>query len=118
MGTLEQSIYFGMAQQEREYISQRTKAGLAVLKKRGVKLGAPNATFTPEMREKALEKRRKNTVANEANKRAYAIASVLTGKWEERSRYLNSNGFLTAKGKLWTGYQVRLLVESFQRLSS
>lgn len=118
MGTLEQSIYFGMAQQEREYISQRTKAGLAVLKKQGFKLGAPNATFTPEMRAKALEKRRKKTISNEANKRAYAVASVLTGKWEERSRYLNSNGFLTAKGKFWTGYQVRLLVESFQRLSS
>ena len=118
MGTLEQSIYFGMAQQEREYISQRTKAGLAVLKKQGIKLGAPNATFTPEMRAKALEKRRKKTISNEANKRAYAVASVLTGKWEERSRYLNSNGFLTAKGKSWTGYQVRLLVESFQRLSS
>lgn len=32
MGTLEQSIYFGMAQQEREYISQRTKAALKALK--------------------------------------------------------------------------------------
>ena len=117
MGTLEQSIYCGMAQQEREYISQRTKAGLAVLKKQGVKLGAPNDTFTPEMREKALEKRRKNTVSNEANKRAYAVASVLNGKWEERARYLNSNGFLTAKGKYWSGYQVRLLIESFQSWS-
>ena len=81
MGTLEQSIYFGMAQQEREYISQRTKAGLAVLKKQGVKLGAPNATFT------------------------------------EKARYLNSNGFLTVKGKYWSGYQVRLLIEAFQSWS-
>ena len=118
MGTLEQSIYFGMAQQEREYISQRTKAGLEVYKKQGIKLDAPNATFTQETRATALKKRRKKTISKEANKRAYAVASVLTGKWEERSRYLNSNGFLTAKGKFWTGYQVRLLVESFQRLSS
>ena len=38
MGTLEQSIYFGMAQQEREYISIRTKSALAVLKAKGVKI--------------------------------------------------------------------------------
>lgn len=117
MGTLEQSIYFGMAQQEREYISQRTKAALEALKKQGVKLGAPNATFTLEMREKGLEKRRRNTLTNDSNKRAYAVASVLTGGWAEKARYLNSNGFLTAKGKEWSGYQVRLLIESFQSWS-
>ena len=113
MGTLEQSIYFGMAQQEREYISQRTKSALAALKKQGIKLGAPNATFSSEMRNKALEQRRKNSVSNDANKRAYAVASVLTGNWEERARYLNNNRFLTSRGKFWSGYQVRLLIDSF-----
>jgi hypothetical protein len=95
-------------------ISNKTKSALMVLKKQGIKLGAPNATFTHEMRTKALEKRRKNTVTNDANKRAYEIVSSLTGNWEKKSRYLNSNGFLTAKGKAWTGYQVKLLVEAFE----
>jgi len=114
MGTLEQSIYFGMAQQEREYISQRTKAALTALKKQGVKLGAPNAEFTDSMREKALIKRHKNTVSNEINKRAYAVVSVMNGNYSEKARYLNSNGFLTAKGGIWRAHQVRRLMDSFK----
>ena len=114
MGTLEQSIYFGMAQQEREYISVRTKQALAELKKRGAKLGAPNATFTDSMREKSLRKRRQKTISNDANKRAYAVVSVMTGNFSEKARYLNSNGFRTAKGGAWRAQQVRRLIESFQ----
>ena len=114
MGTLEQSIYFGMAQQEREYISVRTKQALAELKKRGVKLGAPNATFTDSMRDKSLQKRRHNTISNEANKRAYAVVSVMGGNYSKKARYLNSNGFRTAKGGAWRSHQVRRLIESFQ----
>lgn len=114
MATLEQSIYFGMAQQEREYISVRTKQALAELKKRGAKLGAPNATFTDSMRDKSLRKRRQKTISNDANKRAYAVVSVMTGNFSEKARYLNSNGFRTAKGGVWRAHQVRRLIESFQ----
>ena len=114
MGTLEQSIYFGMAQQEREYISQRTKSALAALKQQGVRLGAPNATFTVSMREIALKKRRQNTLLNDANKRAYAVVSVMSGNYSQKARYLNSNGFHTAKGGIWRAHQVRRLMEAFQ----
>ena len=79
MGTLEQSIYFGMAQQEREYISQRTKAALKALKSKGVKLGAPNAHFTDDLRKLALSRRKSNSVNNEANKKAFAIVRIMTG---------------------------------------
>ena len=113
MGTLEQSIYFGMAQQEREYISQRTKAALAALKKQGVKLGAPSATFSSEMREQALCKRRQKTLSNEANKRAYAVVSVMSGNYSEKARYLNSNGFYTSKGGIWHSHQVKRLIDFF-----
>ena len=114
MGTLEQSIYFGMAQQEREYISQRTKAALQALKQKGVTLGAPNVTFTANMRENALQKRRSNSLQNDANKRAYAVVKVMSGNFSEKARFLNENGFLTAKGKTWKPNQVKRLVNLFK----
>lgn len=114
MGTLEQSIYFGMAQQEREYISQRTKAALQALKQKGVKLGAPNVTFTANMRESALQKRRRNSLQNDANKRAYAVVKVMSGNYNEKARFLNENGFLTTKGKTWKPNQVKRLVNLFK----
>ena len=111
MGTLEQSIYFGMAQQEREYISQRTKAALAALKSKGVKLGAPNAHFSDIQRSMALSRRKNNSRNNEANKKAYAIVSIMSGNWTDKAKFLNSNGFKTSKGGIWRPQQVQRLVE-------
>ena len=116
MGTLEQSIYFGMAQQEREYISMRTKSALAVLKSKGVKLGAPNATFSEAMRVKAYKKLRENAINNDANKRAYALVSVMDGNYTDKARHLNMNGFFTSKGNQWTGQQVKRLMQLYQTL--
>ena len=118
MSTLEQCIYFGMAQQEREYISQRTKDALAELKKKGVKLGAPNATFTSEMREKGLKKRRENSLSNDCNRKAYAVVSVMQGNYSDKARFLNANGFLTAKGKYWSPWQVQRLISMFSSVSA
>ena len=116
MGTLEQSIYFGMAQQEREYISIRTKQALTELKKKGVKLGAPNATFTSEMREKGLQKRRENSLSKDANRKAYAVVSVMQGNYSDKARFLNANGFLTANGKYWSPWQVQRLISMFSSI--
>ncbi len=116
MGTLEQSIYFGMAQQEREYISQRTKAALQALKRQGVKLGAPNASFSDEMRKQALIKRRANSRNNDANKKAFAVISVMQGNYSDKARFLNKNGFQTAKGGSWQPCQVKRLVELYRSL--
>ena len=115
MGTLEQSIYFGMAQQEREYISQRTKVALQALKRQGMRLGAPNATFSNEMREKAIQKRRNNSTTNDANKKAYAVVRVMSGNYSEKARFLNDNGFHTARGGIWRANQVRRLIDTFSR---
>ena len=111
MGTLEQSIYFGMAQQEREYISQRTKAALKALKSKGVKLGAPNPHFTDNMRRMAFSRRKSNSVNNEANRKAYAIVSIMSGNWSDKARFLNNNGFKTPRGGIWRPQQVQRLVD-------
>jgi DNA invertase Pin-like site-specific DNA recombinase len=111
MGTLEQSIYFGMAQQEREYISQRTKAALAALKSKGVKLGAPNAHFTNVQRSMALSRRKNNSRNKEANKKAFAIVRIMTGNWTDMAKFLNDNGFKTSKGGIWRPQQVKRLVD-------
>ena len=116
MGTLEQSIYFGMAQQEREYISQRTKAALAALKSKGVKLGAPNAHFTNVQRSMALSRRKNNSRNKEANKKAFAIVRIMTGNWTDKAKFLNDNGFKTSKGGIWRPQQVKRLVEMMSRL--
>lgn len=111
MGTLEQSIYFGMAQQEREYISQRTKAALAALKSKGVKLGAPNAHFTDTQRSMALSRRKNNSVNSEANRKAFAIVSIMRSNWTDKAKFLNENGFKTSKGGIWRPQQVKRLVD-------
>ena len=111
MGTLEQSIYFGMAQQEREYISQRTKAALAALKSKGVKLGAPNAHFSDVQRSMALSRRKNNSRNKEANKKAFAIVRIMTGNWTDKAKFLNDNGFKTSKGGIWRPQQVKRLVD-------
>lgn len=114
--TLTLGIFATMAQYERELISSRTKAALALLKEKGVKLGKPNATFTEEMRSRALDKRKQNARKNEANVKAYAAIKFAvesgTMTLNALAHYLNDNGFKTANDGLWRGNQVKRLIET------
>ena len=111
--TLSLAVFAGLAQQERELISSRTKAALAELKAKGVKLGGTHK-FDDSCREKSLKIRQDNARNNEYNRRAYAaIRYALNGEvtMKELADYLNENGFSTARGGIWRGNQVKALVE-------
>lgn len=111
--TLTLAIYSGMAQNERELISERTKKALAQKKMQGYKLGSPIAKFTEEMRKKAVEINKKNAEENENNKRATAFIMSLQSyslTYTEIANRLNANGFRTSRGCNFKAEQVKRLM--------
>ena len=95
-------IYAALAEQEREFISKRTKAALQAAKARGVKLGG--ARPEAEARHKA--------VREEADARAKTIAPTITSMresgstWDEIAKQLNAMSVPTARGGKWYGKTV------------
>ena len=117
LNTLTLGIYATLAQHERELIGQRTKAALQAKKARGVKLGAPNATFTNIMRTNALEAIQKKAQSNENTIRAVeAIRMKLqeTKNLSQIAAYLNEKHFQTAKGKAFRAEHVKRLIEKYE----
>lgn len=112
--TLTLAIFAAMAQQERELTSQRTAAALQALKAKGVKLGAPNASFSDDQRAASLESRRNASKENEANRRAFALISHVSGyNLSQLAGLLNESGFKTARGGNWSATQVKRLINLF-----
>lgn len=100
-------IYAALAEQEREFISLRTKAALQASKAKGVKLGG--------LREKTGE--RNATVQREAAERASAVAGLVLplrdqGKsLRQIAEALNTSGVKTAREANWTATQVARVLE-------
>ena len=78
------SIKAFLAAEERQRISERTKAGLASAKKRGVKLGRPPGTRTNKGYRKTYDPQIVSDVQALSKKGVSArqIAEILAGKWE------------------------------------
>lgn len=116
--TMTLAVFCGLAQQERELISERTKKALKQrYNKTSWETSHPNThKYDDTCRMKSLAIRRENAVNNEHNRRAYAAIKLALGTmtFNALADYLNANNFTTAKGGTWRGNQVKRLVELFQ----
>lgn len=110
-------IYAALAEQERQFISDRTKAALKAAKERGVKLGTPG-NATPEGRQKGTKK----AAEIRQGKADQFASSVLPVIQEYRKQgeslrriaaLLNERNILTARGKAggWTAMKVKAVLD-------
>lgn len=84
LNTLTLGIFGSVAQWERELISNRTKAGLAALKARGIKLGLPQ-NLTIEARMRGVETIVKKRCENEN----WRMARMFIEHFQMKHGYLN-----------------------------
>lgn len=100
-------IYAALAEQEREFISLRTKAALAEAKANGTKLGG--------LRDKTGE--RNKAVQQQAQRNAQRVASIISPLREQGASLrkiaeaLNTSGVPTARGGKWQASQVKRTLE-------
>jgi DNA invertase Pin-like site-specific DNA recombinase len=95
-----------LAQRERELISERTKAGLAVAKARGVRLGNPNPLPALKAGAKAIQER-KQAFAAQVLKSIREIQSTGIESLNRIANCLNKRGETTARGGQWTATAVK-----------
>jgi DNA invertase Pin-like site-specific DNA recombinase len=103
-------IYAALAEQEREFISIRTKAALAEAKAKGVKLGG--------LRDKTMK--RNEAVKANAHARALKVSGIVLPMREagtplrEIAAHLNTAGVQTARGGEWQASQVKRILDRLQ----
>lgn len=103
-------LWAALAEQEREFVSQRTKAALAAAKARGVKLGGAR----PHLPE---HNRRRN---ERAQRHAESVASLVLGLRDrgatlrETAEALNGAGVTAPRGGNWAPTQVMRVLRRLQ----
>ena len=116
---LQLGIFLGMAQQEREFISQRTKQGMA---KSAKQAGNPHLALKTEdglaliEKNHELIKKNRKTRADRAtaNVKAFAAIRYMAGTLREKADYLNRNGFVTTNNKTWQATSVSRLIARYE----
>jgi len=107
-------IKLSIAKDEREKISERTKAALQQLKKQGVQLGNKH-NFTNAGRLKGAYNNMQRAKTNENNKRAKAYVNVLNTSsfsLREIATKLNEAGFKTSRGMQFQATSVKRLLDA------
>lgn len=109
-GNFELHIYAALAEQEREFISSRTKAALKEAKARGVKLGGlrdNTALLNKARADKALVFARSiETVVQPMVKQKMSLGAI--------AKALNDSKVTTAKGNKWTPVQIDRVIKRLQ----
>lgn len=105
------AIFAGLAQQERELISSRTKAALQE-KKKVKALGTP-ANLINNMDkaiDNSIQTRKNKAINNDNNRKAYSLIQALRtngNSWNSIATQLNDNGFKTANNSVFSAIQVQ-----------
>ena len=100
-------LWAALAEQEREFVSQRTKAALAAAKARGVKLGGARPHL-PEHNRRRTER---------AQRHAEGVATLVLGLRDrgatlrETAEALNGAGLTAPRGGTWAPNQVKRVLE-------
>lgn len=109
--TLMLGVMASLAQQERELISERTRAALAVKKAQGVKLGRPKGANTSEA-VKISVARRMQDAQEWAEAQGKAIKRMAkTMNTNQIAITLNEQGIKTRRGGKWTATSVKRILE-------
>ncbi len=98
-------LFAALAEKERQLIGERTKAGLAAAKARGVRLGNPRLKAgTAEYLAAARAKRAELAQQRTADYRSLIAAARATGNTtlQQVAEYLNASGIPTARGGNWS----------------
>lgn len=115
------TLFFAFAEKERLEISIRTKAALAVLKSKGVKLGRPFKKKTKEQHARIAKMgahaRFIKSVNDTRNQSAFSIAAVLRAKgysYLKIATYLNEKGYPTPLNKKWREAGILKLIKKYE----
>ncbi|MCP9910255.1 recombinase family protein, partial [Cyanobium sp. BA20m-p-22] len=100
-------IYSALAEQERDFISIRTKAGLAAARARGVKLGGLRANT----RTRNDEARARAQAGSERLRPVLAAMAAQGASLRQMSAALAAAGTVTKAGNAWSPSTVKLALE-------
>lgn len=121
------TVFFAFAEKERLEISIRTKAALAVLKARGVKLGRPKGIYHEHKPQREImikigklgnRAMIEQSVNDPNNIAAFNVATILRQKgvsYQGITDYLNEHGFFTPKNTQWRVASVWRLIKRYTR---